>query len=52
MEWIQIDNHYMPEFDNTSMKEYQKEIESIWNDARKKIDKMFELQDDEDDENS
>lgn len=44
VEWIRTDNHYMPEFDNSSMKEYQKEIETIWNDAKDKIDKMFELQ--------
>lgn len=49
MEWIRTDNHYMPDFENTSMKEYQREIESIWNDAKKKIDRMLELQDDEED---
>lgn len=48
MEWIQTDNHYMPEFDNTAMKEYQREIELMWNDAKEKIDRMFELQDDDD----
>lgn len=47
MEWIQTDNHYMPEFDNTAMKEYQREIELMWNDAKEKIDRMFELQDDD-----
>jgi len=50
MEWIQTDNHYMPEFDNTAMKEYQREIESIWNDVKERIDRVFELQDDEVDE--
>lgn len=48
MEWIQTDNHYIPEFDNTAMKEYQREIELMWNDAKEKIDRMFELQDDDD----
>lgn len=47
MEWIQTDNHYIPEFDNTAMKEYQREIESMWNDAKEKIDRVFELQDDD-----
>lgn len=50
MEWIQTDNQYMPEFDNTAMKEYQREIESIWNDVKERIDRVFELQDDEVDE--
>ena len=50
MEWIQTDNQYMPEFDNTAMKEYQREIESIWNDVKERIDRVLELQDDEVDE--
>lgn len=49
-DWIKSDNHYMPDVDNSAMKEYKKEIEDIWNNAKEKINTILELQDDENDD--
>ena len=50
LDWLKNNTHYFPKnIDNSSVEEYKKELESVVDDIKENINKLFQMETDEGD---